>query len=463
MLQILPFKEFAIKFTMSLVKSAAFAATAALCTGLLPSATAQQASDYVTTHALVAVGTTASTESGPVPATTHAVAAPSADRPLTGRWLDLATFSHSQRYRNQYGDDGYHYFENGQQRSLIAGKLKLDPAGHYAIGFRASSGRTFNWAYADYAGRGFTTSINDPNHEIDYTDPALDPVVAESFKNDPKGLAMVRGFQSAGWQFYLRELYLSANPIKPVTIQFGSFGFERGLSTEITTFDDDGYLTGERLRVSDPKHLYFDQVTLTSAYFGFLNTPNIFARGSGFTKSNYRQVAVKKQLSPRVGVSGEYNWISNNARTSTTRQAIVVDVHESKIVDKVRLEAYEMLTRVTLQGNDERRRGGFALVGEKQFGRLGGDFGFASIDRNYGLYSGSSYAQEVGFSLNGDNYNTGIRIFSHASYKLTPIVTAFGFYTRITGENIVNLNTQGLNAGLSFDLKALANSKRKVF
>lgn len=35
------------------------------------------------------------------------------EKPLTGRWLDLTTFSHSERYRNQYSDNGYHYSENG--------------------------------------------------------------------------------------------------------------------------------------------------------------------------------------------------------------------------------------------------------------------------------------------------------------------------------------------------------------
>lgn len=49
--------------------------------------------------------------------------------------------------------------------------------------------------------------------------------------------------------------------------------------------------------------------------------------------------------------------------------------------------------------------------------RGSGDFGFASIDRNYGLYSGSSFAQEVGSGLNGDRYNTGIRISSHLTTR----------------------------------------------
>jgi hypothetical protein len=384
--------------------------------------------------------------------------------PLTARWLDLTAFSFSQRYRNQYGDTGYHYFEDGQQRSLLAGKIKIDKEGKYAIGFRASSGRSFNWAYADYAGDGFSARLNNPQIDADYRNPAINPDITAAYYADPAGVAFVEGVNSTGWEFYVRELYFSATPVKPVTFEFGSFGIEKGFSTEITTFDDDGYITGERLRLRDPQHLFFDQIALTSAYFGYFDQPNLFERGGGFSKSNYRQVAVKKQLTPRVGISGEYNWISNTAQTHTTREAIIIGTKESKLFDKVRLEGYEMLSHVFLQGDEERQRQGFAIAGEKKVGKVSGDFGFASIDRDYGLYAGSSFEQEVGFSLNGDNYNTGIRIFSHLNYKVTSVVTAFGFYTRITGENIPNLDTQGLNAGLSFDLKALANKgSRPVF
>jgi hypothetical protein len=391
------------------------------------------------------------------------VSKPGKEAALTARWLDLTSFSHSQRYRNQYGNNGYHYWKNGQEKSLLAGKLKIDAAGKYAIGFRASSGRSFNWAYADYAGRGFTASLNDPQYSSDVSNPTSDPTVAAAYYTDPAGYQFLSNIDSAGWEFYVRELYLDVKPVKQVTLEIGSFGFERGFSSEITTFDDDGYIAGERVRINDPKQLYLDQVTLTSAYFGSFDTPNLFARGDGFTKSNYRQLAVKKQLNARVGMSSEYNWISNHARTHTVREAIVVDVKESKVLDRFRVEGYEMLSHVQLQADDEAPRQGFAIVGEKKFRRLSGDFGFASIDRNYGLYSGSSFAQEVGFSLNGDNYNTGIRIFSHLNYKVTPVISAFGFYTRITGKMITNLNAQGLNAGLSFDLKALANTSKRIF
>jgi hypothetical protein len=368
--------------------------------------------------------------------------------------------THSERYRNQYGDTGYHYFEDGQQRSIVAGRVKLDADGKYAIGFKASTGRSFNWGYADYAGEGFTARLNDPGYMASIAGTDEGAADAAAAIADPAGAAFVNNVNSAGWEFYVRELYLSATPVKGLTMEFGSFGIERGFSSEITTFDEDGYISGERVRISDPKHLFFDQVGYTNAYFGDLDTPNFFARGGSLAKNNYRQVFAKKQLNKRVGVSVEYNWLST---TQTLRQAVAADVHEIKAFDKVRLEVYERVTHSAFQGDDEAPRQGFAVVGEKKIGRLSGDFGFASIDRDYGLYSGSSFAQESGFSLNGDNYNTGIRIFSHLQYKITPVVTAFGFYTRITGEDIVNFNTQGLNAGLTFDLKALANSGRKVF
>ena len=420
------------------------------------------------TPSLTLVATSADSSPSAEPLASTAASPVAAERPLTARWLELTAFSHSERYRNQYGNDGYHYFEDGQQRSLIAGKVKLDRAGKLSIGFRASSGRSFNWAYADYAGRGFSGSLNNPVQIASYYN---NPAVSDAFLGDRAGVNFLENLNSAGWEFYVRELYLSARPVNHVTVEFGSFGIEKGLSTEITSFDDDGYIAGERVRVDDPKHLFFDQITLTSAYFGYFDQPNLFARGAGFSKSNYRQVVGKKQLSQRVGISGECNWISNNVRTSTTREAIVVKVPESRMLDSFRLEAYEMNSHVTLEGDNEARRQGFALVGEKKLGKASGDFGFASIDRDYGIYTGSSFVQEIGFSLNGDTYNTGIRIFSHLSYRISPVLTASGFYTRFTGtafnnpnfNYLSNINSQGLNAGLSLDLKALANTRKRIF
>jgi hypothetical protein len=436
------------EISLNLAKDVPLVAVPASVTGIVLSAPAVATNE-------------ASGEEAPLVTSSVAHPAKAASQTTLDRWVDLTTLSHSERFRSQYGDTGYHYFEDGQQRSMVAGKIKLDSAGDYAIGFRASSGRSFNWAFADYAGRGFASSLKQPALIASLTAGGDWDAVVEAAGGDPQGVAFLTSVNSAGWEFYARELYFSATPVKPVTFEFGSFGFERGFSTEITTFDDDGYLTGERLRIHEPRHLFFDQISYTNAYFGDFAVPNFFSRGDSLGKSNYRQLTVEKQVSARVGVSGEYNSLM---KTRTFREAIFVNTKESRIVDKVRLEGYERVSRTTLQGDPEAPRQGVALTLEKSVTeRLKVDTGVASIDRDYGLYSGSSFLQEMGFSFNGDNYNTGIRVFTHASYKVNPVITAFGFYTRITGENIPNFATQGLNAGLNFDLKALINTEKRVF
>jgi hypothetical protein len=280
-------------------------------------------------------------------------------------------------------------------------------------------------------------------------------------------VAFINNINSGGWQFFVRELNFSATPVQWLTMEVGSFAIEKGYSSEITTFDDDGYISGERVNLRDQKHFWFDQVTLTSAYFGDFDKPNLFARTDGFAKSNYRQLAAKKQITSRVGLSGEYNWISNGGRTRTTREAVVVDIRESKVIDRVRFEGYDRWNTVIQQGDEQDPGHGYAVVVDKKVGRLSGDLGYASIDTDDGVYTGHSFVDEVGFSMNGDNYNTGKRVFAHVSYKLNPVVNAFGFYTHTTQTipqvDGTTLNTQGLNAGLSFDLKALVNTEKAVF
>ncbi len=114
-------------------------------------------------------------------------------------------------------------------------------------------------------------------------------------------------------QFYLRELYFSATPVKPVTVEFGSFGIERGYGSEITTFDDDGYIAGERIAVHSPKQLFFDEIQFTNAYFGDFATTNFLDRGSSLKSSNYRQVSAKKKLNDRVAFSADYTWLTGTA------------------------------------------------------------------------------------------------------------------------------------------------------
>ena len=397
---------------------------------------------------------------------------PATEKPLLGRWLDLENLSNSERYRNAYAVGGEHVFENAQQRSLIIGKIKLDAEGRYDIGFRASSGRYFNWAFGGYTGENFADRVSSPAFLPSFFLPAESLAAVQAIFADPIGVELARHLESNGWQFYMRELYFSATPVKPMTVEFGSFGIERGLSTEITTFDDDGYLSGERIRFHDSKHLFFDEVGFTSAFFGDIATPNLFDRGSSLKKFNYRQVFVKKQLNQRVGFSGEYTW---QAGTDTLRQAAVVGVKESRIVDSVRFEGYERLNAVSFAGIAQSPLGpvaalsvpgasGFAIAVQKKLDKLSGDIGYASIDKKYAVYSGYRFPTVIGFPLNGDSYGQGKRLFMHASYTIAPGVTAFGFYTHEVGsERVLTLNQQGLNAGMTFDLKAMINKEKRMF
>ncbi len=397
---------------------------------------------------------------------------PAVRKPLVGRWLNLETLSNSERYRNAFAVGGVHVFENAQQRSLIIGKITLDAEGRYDIGFRASSGRYFNWAFSDYTGENFADRVQSPVFLPSFFTPAENLAAIQAIFADPTGLRLATQLKSNGWQFYARELYFSATPVKPMTVEFGSFGIERGLATEITTFDDDGYLSGERIRFHDSKHFFFDEVGFTSAFFGDIATPNLFDRGSSLKKFNYRQLFVKKRLNQRLGFSGEYTW---QAGTQTLRQAALIEVKESRIVDSVRFESYERLNAVSFAGIAQSPLGpiaalsipgasGFAIAARKNLGKLSGDVGYASIDKDYAVYSGYRFPTVIGFPLNGDSYGQGNRPFMHASYTIAPGVAAFGFYTHEIGpERVITLNQQGLNAGMTFDLKAMVNHEKLVF
>src|ERR1039458_2740650 len=84
------------------------------------------------------------------------VSAPVQAKPLLSRWVDLSEMSESQRYRNSYDGNGARLFANGQERTAVAGHIKLDKEGRYFVGLRATSGTFFNWSYSDYIGHNFS-------------------------------------------------------------------------------------------------------------------------------------------------------------------------------------------------------------------------------------------------------------------------------------------------------------------
>jgi hypothetical protein len=394
------------------------------------------------------------------------VAAPAPQKSLTGRWLDLTEMSESQRYRNEFDQNGEKIFDSGQQRTALSGHIKLDRDGRYFIGIRAESGQFFNWGYADYIGHDF---LYYAGQTLNGFTPAEYASFFSALEADPAGSS--QNFADKGWNFYVRDLYVSATPIKQVTVEFGSIQIERGYSSEITTFDDDGFIAGERVRIHDAKHFGLDEVSFTSAYLGDVVTPNFFKRGDRLKQSNYRQVAGKKLINQHIAASAEYNWLNG---TDTLREGAVFKVAESKAVDEVHVELYQRLNTITFPGVASSPVGpvaalpisgaeGFAVFVTKKVRSVSGDFGYDRIDSHYGVYENSRLLEDVGFSLNGDSYSTGNRIFGHMNVKINPVVTLFGFYTHELSGDAYTYNKQGFNAGLKFDLKAMANAEKKIF
>jgi hypothetical protein len=199
---------------------------------------------------------------------------------------------------------------------------------------------------------------------------------------------------------FMKQLYVAVAPITGVEGSYGGIGVVRGESTEITSYDNDGYLLGERVTVKRPRQLYFDDISFTNAYLGSTAESSFFSRTQHLDERNYRHLLFAKKLRPWISASGDYTWVSNGIRTvGTVRAAATVKTEPLRAVDLVRWEQY--------------RRGGpqsafgFAAYGEKNLTKrllVGG--GYADIDDNYG-------------GLNADRYQRGKRLFQTGSIKLT--------------------------------------------
>lgn len=370
------------------------------------------------------------------------------------RWLTLNTLSFSYRWRDVADSHGYHLFDAGQERALIDGKLKLDGEGKYTVNFHVSTGRYFNWAYADSIGAGFgSTAAN----SLPYYSPTQLANLYAAFAADPKGYADFSShIASRGWRLGVRQFYFSGTPIKQITFEYGGLGIERGANTEITSYDEDGYLAGERLRIKDPQHLFFDQVAVTYGYMGDYFTPNFFDRADRLTQSNYHQFLVDKRFGRRFKASADYTWEN---RTDTIREAVLVKMPETRILDAARLELYQRVNAVTLQGETFGSGNGFAITGSKNIAkRFLLEGGYATIDRSYAALAGDRVIA-TGFAFNGDSWGLGSRIYTRANLKLNDYFTLFGFYTHSVNETYYLLTRQGMNFGMTVDFKNLLNNK----
>lgn len=236
----------------------------------------------------------------------------------------------------------------------------------------------------------------------------------------------VRDGQSSN-RVFVKQLYVTGKPIEGVEFQYGGLPIVRGESTEITSYDNDGYLTGQRLTFS-PNRLV-DELTVTAGYLGDFRDPSVFRRLHRLAEINYGQVLVKKKLTDRLTATADF---SVEGGEWTLRQGVAI--RDSGWIDLVRLEAYERVS-------GERGAGG-AITVEKPFGRTRLAASFASVDDHYR-------------PVNGDRYGRGRRLSLTSTTALTEDVSLQFFVTRALDDDLVMGNQTRFDVHIRYELADL--------
>jgi hypothetical protein len=311
--------------------------------------------------------------------------------PLAGQtaqdqpWLDLQSVSFGLRYRlmeNHLGSRAQNWSDHHQGLKL---RLKLDREAKYSL-----SAVAFN-------GDSFTASWN------------------------------LRGVGASSNRLFLKQLYVTARPKSGVEFQYGGLGIVRGESSEITSYDNDGYLMGQRLTLSPKRGV--DELTVTAGYLGDLRTPSVTRRLHRLSEVNYGQILVKKKLTDRLTATADF---TEDDGERTLRQGIVI--RPSTAVDLIRIEAYE---RVGGAGG-----AGGAITVEKPFGRTRLAASFASIDDHYR-------------PVNGDRYGRGRRLSLTSTTPIGRDVSLQIFVTRALGDDVAMPNHTRVDVHIRYELAAL--------
>jgi hypothetical protein len=235
---------------------------------------------------------------------------------------------------------------------------------------------------------------------------------------------------------YLKHLWVEAKPFEGVQLQVGSLAIQRGESTEITSYDNDGYITGERLSLKQPKLFWFDEVAVTYGHLGDLNTPQAYRRLNRLAESNYHQFFAARKVG-RVSFSADYTFHSG---VETLREAGKIDTTGTGIADSIQFEAYQRL--------DKKPASGFAVFGERSFTkRIKAGIGYATLDPDSG-------------GLNGDKFNRGNRAYMTSTFVLTPQLSVATFVQQAVGNGFPVSNRQRVDIQLNYNLlKRLQTSK----
>lgn len=239
-----------------------------------------------------------------------------------------------------------------QWQSQLRGRFLFDAAGRYSIGTLASTGAVF----------------------------------PSSWNNTGGGLGLFAR------QFNIKQLFLSAEPVKGLEFQAGGLFMNRGEMAEHLTYDSDAYIVGERVTVR-PSQGRITQIAVTAGHFGDIREVNVFKRLDSLTEVNYGQALVGFSLGPRAAASVDY---THEDGRDIVREGLNLRMAATvKVLTALKFEAYQRVS------DDDGY--GFHAAADFRWKRLALTGGVMSVDRGY----------TVGvIPFNGDRYETGNRWYS---------------------------------------------------
>lgn len=325
--------------------------------------------------AIAFLGTVVNAQSPSTPNTQRASTPPATVRTRIGRWFELQNTTLNLRYRFIDTSSGRTTTNQLQHRETVRGRVKFDKSAKYT------------WNFGVFTGTRFTSGWDNTGWGI-----------ADAQKN-----------------FAFKTSYFAAVPIPGVEAQYGGLSILRGESTELTTYDEDGYVIGQRVSVKRPRQFYFDEISATVAYL----TPDPreipISRRTKYLNDtpNYRHFLVDKKIGKRAGISTDF---TSDDGVRTWRQGLTLRTPELRAIDGIVLELYERLNRTPDQG--------FAVTVDKVVHpQVALNGGYASID-------------PAASGLNADRFHLGNRLFALATYTISPEFLASAFITRAVGNDV---------------------------
>jgi hypothetical protein len=304
-----------------------------------------------------------------------ATAPPSAVRARIARWFELQNATLNLRVRYIDNPAGTVTTRQLQHRETLRARVKFDASARYSLNLGLFTGARFTSGW-DNTGWGLRDAQNN------------------------------LAFKAA---------YFAAMPVSGVEAQYGGFYILRGESTELTTYDEDGYLVGQRISIRRPKNLFVDELSATVGYLAPDPEDIPISKRTKYLDDtpNYRHFLVGKKFGTRAGVSGDFTYA---AGAKTWREAINVKTPELRVVDTVIFENYQRVNR--------HADAGFAVTLDKAIRRnVSVNGGYASIDMEYG-------------DLNADRFQVGNRVFAAVIYTISPRFSASAFITRDIGTGV---------------------------